>query len=138
MIYDLAGLAGMQRYGQNQVHMTREELAERTMLFALRVLKMAERLPRTSAGLTVSRQISRCGTSVAANYRAALRARSRKDFRHKIGVVLEEIDESAFWIELIDRASLLPSRRLTSLRQEADELIRIFSATRASAGNHKS
>ena len=123
--------------------MTNQELKERTMDFAVRVLKMVDALPKTTAGKTVGNQIARSGTSVAANYRAALRAKSDADFINKITIVLEEADESGFWIELAERARLLPSKRLKALLQEAEELTKIFNATRATtkrrtARNHKS
>jgi len=108
------------------------------MQFALRVLKMADALPRTVAGRTVSAQLARCGTSVAANYRAALRGKSRADFINKITIVLEEADETEFWIELSERGELLPRTRLEPLREEAAELVRIFNATRTTAKNRKS
>lgn len=108
------------------------------MTFALRILKMADCLPRTPAGKTVGGQITRAGCSVAANYRAALRGKSKPDFVNKITTVLKEADESGFWLELTERAGLLPSRRLSALRQEAEELTMIFSATRRTAKNHKS
>jgi four helix bundle protein len=123
--------------------MTTHELKERTMDFAVRVLKMVDALPKTTAGKTVGNQIARSGTSVAANYRAALRAKSDADFINKITIVLEEADESGFWIELAERAKLLPSKRLKALLQEAEELTKIFNATRSTTKrrirpNHKS
>jgi four helix bundle protein len=123
--------------------MTTTELKERTMEFAVRILKMVDALPKTTAGKTVSGQIARSATSVAANYRAALRAKSDADFIHKITIVLEEADESGFWIELAQRAELLPARRLKGLLQEAQELTKIFNATRSTTKsrvrpNHKS
>ena len=118
--------------------MTNEELIERTMNFAVRVLRMAEKLPRSVAGQVVARQVARSGTSVAANYRAALRGKSRADFINKITIVLEEADETGFWIEFASRAKLLPQERLDPLRSEAEQLVRIFSATRATARSHKS
>ncbi len=111
--------------------MTTQELKERTMEFAVRILKLVDALPKTTAGKTVSNQIARSGTSVAANYRAALRAKSDADFINKITIVLEETDESGFWIELAQRADLLPARRLKSLLQEAEELTKIFNAARS-------
>ena len=118
--------------------MTNEELIERTLDFAVRVLRMTECLPRTLAGGIVARQVARCATSVAANYRAALRGKSRPDFVNKITIVLEEADETAFWIEFAARANLLPSDRLRPLCDEAHQLVRIFNATRATARSHKS
>ncbi len=108
------------------------------MQFALRVLKLAEALRNKAPGRTIAGQITRSGCSVAANYRAALRAKSRPDFVNKITIVLEEVDETAFWIELTERAGLLPPGRLGELRTEAEELTKIFNATRTSARNHKS
>src|SRR5436190_4169318 len=119
--------------------MNPSELKERTMEFAVRVLKMADALPRSVSGRTVANQVARSGCSVAANYRAALRGKSRADFIHKITIVLEEADETAFWIELIERAALLPAHRLVKLLKEAEELTKIFNATRTAARrNHKS
>jgi len=82
--------------------MTNQELKERTMDFAVRVLTMVDALPKTTAGKAVGNQIARSGTSVAANYRAALRAKSDADFINKITIVLEEADESGFWLELAE------------------------------------
>jgi four helix bundle protein len=118
--------------------MTNEELIERTMAFAIRVLRLAEQLPRSVAGTIVARQVARSGTSVAANYRAALRGKSRADFINKITIVLEEADETAFWVDLTGRAKLLPKEQLNSLRDEAEQLVRIFNSTRATALSRKS
>lgn len=123
--------------------MTSKELKERTMDFAVRVLLMVDALPNTTAGRTVGGQVARSSTSVAANYRAALRAKSDADFISKITTVLEEADESGFWIELADRARLLPAKRLKALLQESEELTKIFNATRSTTKrrarpNHKS
>jgi four helix bundle protein len=110
--------------------MNSKELKERTMIFAVRVLKMVDALPKTVAGRTVGNQVARSGTSVAANYRAALRAKSDADFINKITIVLEEADESDFWIELAERCEMLAPARLAPLRTEAEELTKIFNATR--------
>jgi four helix bundle protein len=118
--------------------MTPQELKERTMQFAVRVLKLADALPKSVSGRTVADQVARSGCSVAANYRAALRGKSRADFVNKITIVLEEADETAFWVELMERAELLPSKRLSALRDEAEQLAKIFNATRTTARNHKS
>jgi four helix bundle protein len=123
--------------------MTSKELKERTMDFAVRVLKMTDSLPKTTAGRTVGSQIARSGTSVAANYRAALRAKSDADFINKITIVLEEADETAFWIELAERVELVPPKRLKALLQESEELTKIFNATRSTTKrrvkpNHRS
>jgi four helix bundle protein len=118
--------------------MTPQELQDRTMHFALRVLRMVDRLPRTASAQAIGRQAARSGTSVAANYRAALRGKSQADFVNKITIVLEEADETAFWIELTARAGLLRKEKVEALRDEAEQLVRIFNATRTTARNRKS
>jgi four helix bundle protein len=114
------------------------ELKERTIRFAVRVLKLADALPTTASGRTVANQVARSGYSVAANYRAALRGKSRADFIHKITIVLEEADETGLWLEITERAELLPPKRLIALKNEAEELTKIFNATRTTARNHRS
>ena len=110
--------------------MTPKEMCERTMLFALRSIRLAENLPKNYAGRNAGGQLVRCATSVAANYRATQRARSRPDFSNKIGIVLEETDEAAFWFELIVRGDLLPKKQVAELQAEAEELTSIFAAMR--------
>jgi len=113
--------------------MTTDELKDRTLEFAVRVLKFAESLPQTVSGRAVANQVARSGGSVAANYRAALRGKSRADFIHKITIVLEEADETELWIELAVRTGLVQAARVTELQREATELVKIFSATRRTA-----
>ena len=108
------------------------------MQFAVRVLKLADSLPNKPSGRTIAGQVARSGTSVAANYRAALRGKSRADFINKTTIVLEEADETGFWIELTELAGLLSAKRLAALRAEAEELMKIFNATRSTARNRKS
>ena len=113
-------------------------LKARTKHFALRVIKLVDALPRTIQGRAVANQIIRSATSVAANYRAACRARSRAEFIAKIGVVEEEADETAFWLELIIDSALLTQTRVRPLLTEAGELVAIMAASRKSAlGNRK-
>ena len=109
--------------------MTKEAMKKRTKQFALRVIHLASALPENVIGRAISNQLIRSGTSVGANYRAALRARSPRDFINKIGVVLEESDESAYWMELIIESNVMPESRVASLLQEANELTAIFAAT---------
>ncbi|HEX2861469.1 MAG TPA: four helix bundle protein [Lacunisphaera sp.] len=92
----------------------------------------------TTSGKTVFNQVARSGCSIAAHYRTALRGKSRADFINKITMVLEEADETSFWLELTSRAALLPGSRLAALRDEAEQLTRIFNATRTTARNRKS
>ena len=115
------------------------DLKARTKEFALRVMKLVDALPRTIRGRARANQIIRSATSVAANYRAACRARSRAEFIAKIGVVEEEADETCFWLELIIDSGLLGETRIRSLVMEAGELVAIMAASRKSAlGNRKS
>jgi len=109
--------------------MTKEELKIRTKLFAVMIIKLIEDLPCTKAGHTIGNQIIRSGTSVAANYRAACRARSNADFISKITIVEEECDETLFWLELIVEADLLRKEKLHGIIKEADELTAIFTAS---------
>lgn len=103
------------------------------MEFALRTMRMTRALPNNPEGWVISKQILRSATSVAANYRATGRARSRAEFVSKLGIVVEEADETVFWLELLLRAELLSSAKLTPLMTEAKELLAIFAATYKSA-----
>ena len=114
------------------------ELKAGTMQFAVRILKFADALPAKPSGRTTANQVSRGGCSVASNYRAALRGKLRAGFINKITTVPEEADETSFWIELTALADLLPKRRLAELLGEAEELTKIFNATRTTARNHRS
>ncbi len=103
-----------------------QELKVRTKKMALRVVKLTEALPRSLAGRTFGGQLIRSGTSVAANYRAAQFARSKREFIAKLGIAIEECDETVFWLEMVDEAGLLRSSRITTLKQEALELLAIL------------
>jgi four helix bundle protein len=112
------------------------EMKNRTKQFALRVLKMADALPANRSGNAIANQIVRSGTSVAANYRALCRAKSRADFINKTSIVEEEADESCFWLELIVDAGLLTAGRVQPLLDEADEITAILVASRKTAVAH--
>ena len=105
------------------------DLKKRTKAFALRILKLVDALPKTRAGRALSSQIVRSGTSVAANYRAACRAKSTADFIAKMSIVEEEADETLFWLELLEESKLVPAAKLTAIKQEANELIAITVAS---------
>ena len=109
------------------------ELKNRTKEFALRILKLVSALPNTIAGRAVGNQVVRSGTSVAANYRATCRARSKAEFVAKIGVVLEEVDETLLWLELVSESRMLPPKRVEPLLIEANELVAIMVTSRQSA-----
>jgi four helix bundle protein len=112
------------------------ELKNRIKQFALRILKLVAALPNSIEGRAIANQLVRCGTSVAANYRATCRARSRAEFVAKIGVVLEEADEALLWLELIKEGKLLPAKRVEALFAEANELVAIMVTSRKSAASN--
>ena len=99
-----------------------ERMKERTMSFADTVLSLVDRLPRTPAGRVIAYQLADSATAVAANYRATCNARSRREFIAKLGVVVEEADESACWLELINRRGLLPANEVRPVLLEALEV----------------
>jgi four helix bundle protein len=105
------------------------DLKKRTKAFALRILKLVDALPKTTAGRALASQIVRAGTSVAANYRAACRAKSTADFVAKMGIVEEEADETLFWLELLEESELVTAAKLAAIKQEANELIAITVAS---------
>jgi four helix bundle protein len=108
-------------------------LKARTKRFALDILQLLQTLARDEPGWTVRKQLTKSATGMAANYRAACRARSHREFTAKIGTVEEESDESLFWLEIIDEAGLSKSPMVQKLLREADELCAIFSATHSTA-----
>lgn len=118
--------------GMSRVERARE-LQDRAKKFALRIIRAFTRLPKNEEARVLGRQFLRSGTSVAANYRAACRARSAADFISKISVVVEEADETLFWLELIVEAKLVPAKLVESLIAECEELLKIFAASLATA-----
>jgi four helix bundle protein len=116
--------------------MSPDELKLRTKEFALRIIKLVGALPKSVEGRAIASQLVRSGTSVAANYRSACRARSRTEFVAKIGIALEEADETQLWLELIIDSSLLPVKRIEPLLHEAGELVAIFVSSRKSASSN--
>lgn len=110
-----------------------KDLQDRTKKFALRIIKLAEFLEKHPVGKFIGRQIFRSGTSVAANYRAACRARSVKDFISKLGIVIEEADETAFWLELLNESRIIKSSQIAELLKESNEITAIMVASKNSA-----
>ncbi len=106
--------------------MNSDELKIRTKQFALNVIKLAIKLPNTPAGKVISYQLIKAGSSVGANYRAACRGRSKAEFNSKLHIVLEEADESVFWLELILESKMLSIGDVKILLNEANELTAIF------------
>jgi four helix bundle protein len=105
----------------------------RTKRFAVSVFDLIDQIPQTPKGLVVQTQLVKAASSAAANYRAAQRARSRAEFISKLSISLEEIDESAFWLEFLPDTRLVPSEEVESLVQEANELAAIVVASRRTA-----
>ena len=117
--------------------MNPDELRERTKQFALSIIKVVEALPNTVTGRAISNQLVRCGTSLGANYRAACRGRSRAEFNSKLHIVLEEADESVFWLEIIKEKKFLSDDKIKFLLNEAEELTKIFSKSYYTAKQNK-
>ncbi len=113
--------------------MNEPQMKNRTKQFALRILKMADALPASRSGNAIASQLVRSGTSVAANYRALCRSKSRADFINKTSIVEEEADETGFWLELIVDAGLLAASRVKPLLAEAGELTAMLVASRKTA-----
>jgi four helix bundle protein len=109
--------------------MTRDEFKARTKVFALRIIKLVDALPRDPVAKTLGHQLLRSGTSVAANYRAAVRARSLADFVAKRGIVEEECDESLFWMELLIESGRMKPALLADLLREGGEILAITVAS---------
>ena len=123
--------------------MTEKEFKQRTKDMALRIIKVVESLPRTWSAEVIGKQLLRSGTSIGANYRAACRAKSIADIINKLAIVEEEADESMFWIELLIEAEIVPSKKLTALYGDIDEIVAMTVASIKTmrpkkAGNPKS
>jgi four helix bundle protein len=110
-----------------------EVLKERSKQFALRIIRVIRSLPPGLEGRVIGHQLLRSGISVAANYRAVCRSRSRAEFLAKMSIVIEEADESAFWLELLVDAGLISAAKLRDLKSEANQLVAIFNASRVTA-----
>jgi four helix bundle protein len=117
--------------------MDQEEMKMRTRKFALRVIHLVQALPRGPVADTIGRQVLRSGTSVGANYRSARRARSNAEFLSRLGVVEEEADETAYWLELMAESGVVKPARLAGLMDECDQIVAIVVATIKSARRRK-
>lgn len=113
--------------------MSPEDLQKRTKAFAIRIMRLAAILEKDPLGKFIGRQIFRSGTSEAANYRAACKPKSAKDFIAKLGIVIEEADETVFWLEMIEESGIIKNNLITGLLREAKELTAIMVASRNSA-----
>ncbi|WP_263970681.1 four helix bundle protein [Leptolyngbya sp. KIOST-1] len=103
-----------------------EDLRQRTKTFALRIIKLYGSLPKSTEAQILGKQLLRSGTSVGAHYREAVRSRSKAEYISKVGGGLQELEESVYWLELLADANLVAPQKLTSLTDEANELIAIF------------
>jgi four helix bundle protein len=112
-----------------------EELKKRSKQFAIRVIRLFQALPKSDVARVLGRQLLRSATAVAANYRAVCRARSRAEFVAKIGIVMEETDETVFWLELLVETGAVAQSRMEGLQKEATELLAIFAASQHTARN---
>jgi four helix bundle protein len=110
-----------------------EQLRDRTKAFALRVIRLFRSLPHQTDPQVLGKQLLRCGTSVAANYRAACRARSKAEFVARIAIVAEEADEAVLWLELLIESGIIKSELTMGLLREAKELTAILTASRQTA-----
>jgi four helix bundle protein len=109
------------------------QLRDRTKRYAVAIVRFCRAVPRSDEGRIISRQLLRAGTAVGANYRSACRPRSDADFIAKLGLVIEECDETAFWLELLVEAEIIGVGAIATLLDEVDQLIRIFVASRDTA-----
>ena len=110
-----------------------EELKARTRRFAVRIVRLFRALPKTDEARVLGKQVLRSGTSVGANYRAACRARSKAEFTAKMGLVVEECDETVFWLEILIETGIVRAGKLDELLREANELLAIFAASQRTA-----
>ena len=106
-----------------------DDIAERLIVFAVRIIRLGTALPKNQVGKHVAGQIVRSGTSVGANYEEARGAESRADFIHKVTIALKELRESLFWLKVIDRVEMLPHKRMVEIIREADELCAILTSS---------
>ena len=110
------------------------QVRERLRKYALETLKLSEELPNTKRGNVINYQVSKSGTSMYANYRAALRGRSKKEFFSKLSISVEEADETKMWIDLIIASALLQNDFISKLHTESTELLKILSSMRKKVG----
>jgi four helix bundle protein len=113
------------------------DLKKRTKAFALRIVRLYSALPNSIVAQVLGKQVLRSGTSVGAHYREASRARSTAEFISKLEVALQELDETLYWLELLEEGAIVPSASLTNLKVEAEELIAIFVSSVTTAKHSK-
>jgi len=114
-----------------------DEFRERTKKFALRIIKLFRSLPKTEDARVLGKQLLRSGCSVGANFRAATRGRSKREYESKLSIVVEEADESCFWIELLMESGIIAEYKLKDLYNEALEITKIAAVSRKTAKNNR-
>jgi four helix bundle protein len=117
--------------------MQKEEFLKRTMNFGLRVIRLVDSLPKHQVATVLGNQLLRAGTSVGANYRAAVRGKSRADFISKMGTVGEECDEALYWMEMLIESGSVKPKLLKALIDEGDEILSIVLASIKTARRNK-
>jgi four helix bundle protein len=117
--------------------MTKEEFRKRTMTFGLRAIRVVQSLSKIDVAQVLGKQLLRAGTSVGANYRAAIRGRSRADFIAKMGIVEEECDEALYWMEMLIESKLVKAKLLAALRDEGNQILSIVVASIRTARRSK-
>jgi four helix bundle protein len=114
-----------------------EQLKDRTKKLAIDIIRLTDTLSKSDSTIILNRQIIRSATSVAANYRAACRARSKADFINKLGIVEEEPDETLFWLDMFIESGKINKENIVELYKEADEIVAIFSASHKTAKSNR-
>jgi four helix bundle protein len=114
-----------------------EQLSDRLLDFAVRVIKIVDALPKTVTGKHVDRQLIRAGTSCGSNYEEACGAESRSDFAHKMSIVLKELKETRFWLRVIDRTEMLAPKHTESVMNECEQLCAITAKSIITAKGRK-
>ena len=114
-----------------------DDLRNRTKAFAVRIVRMYAKIVKSDETRIIGKQLLRSATSVAANFRAVTRARSDKERFAKLSIVVEEVDETLFWLEILDEAELVKTEKLAELTKEAEELVKIFSSYRKKLKNER-
>ena len=112
------------------------DIGERLIKVAVRVVKLVEVLPRTTAGKTLGSQVLRSATSAGANFEESRGAESKKDFEHKLGIVLKELRETCYWLRIISAAGLVRPARLSGLTDEVEERCRVIASSLVTSRSH--
>jgi four helix bundle protein len=114
-----------------------DDIEERLVDFAVRIVKLSDSLPKTRAGIHIANQSLRSGTAPAAHYAEARNAESTNDFIHKLKLCIKELNETRIWLNIITKSGMQPSSKMSDIAQECDELCRIINASIATARKNK-